>query len=330
MDEIILICDHSNTIEKRKNLLDLILKLREKYKVALVSHVNLGSDIVDSLDYYFYNKDNNLNYDYNLKIFKYFKSETLNINYKPIQLFSTHIFAILNMLIPAMAFLKSSGCKILHVFEYDLKIKNFNIFEENKKKLESFDFIGYKKTYTGRKNNHFYTHSGEFFSIKLDNIDYELLNFPKNLNNHYTQVLIQLFNENNHTVAELLFYEIFVKKIKHLLIDQNLLNEYVDYNLQDSRKNNNIQGLENNIVFILDQQTLKVFNNCVDESKDRVVTLIIDNSKVITYDVKKYTWFIKTTNISNFEFIKVYIDDKFLTEITMKSPYIVKLNKNEK
>ena len=329
MDEIILICDHSNTILKRKNLLDLIMVLKKKYKVALVSHINLSSDIVDCLDYYFYHENNNLNYDYDLKPYKFFKSGDINIKFKPFKMFSTHIFAILEMLGSAMCYLKSCGYDIVHVVEYDLKVKSLDIFEKNKKELKTYDFFGYKKFFYPENGDEFYTHCGELFSLRLDKIDYSLLNFSKKQYNNLKTKLLDLYEDKKHTVAELLFYEVFIKKVKHKLVDREILNNSVIANLENSGINNSIHSLENNLVFILDKEKLKILGICLQENKNRMVTLIVDNNKVITYHIEKHTWFLKSTNISHFNLIKVYIDDKFLTEISMESPYIVKLKKNE-
>ena len=58
MSEIVLITDFSNTSEKKLILKKLIGQINSKYKICLASHCVLPFDIVEEVDFYFYDKNN--------------------------------------------------------------------------------------------------------------------------------------------------------------------------------------------------------------------------------------------------------------------------------
>ena len=151
MKKIFLIVDYSDTVDKQLRLINLIKSIKENgYEVAICSHIKLPIIVIDEVDYYFYDKNNDLSFDQELLLYKYYTTDFFTIKHKPLSFYSLHITAALHMLIPSLQYLKKIGYDIVHKIEYDVIIKNVSEFIENEKIIEKddLDFVGFRKQQT--------------------------------------------------------------------------------------------------------------------------------------------------------------------------------------
>jgi hypothetical protein len=136
----------------------------------VVSHSVIPDDIVEKCDYYFYDKKNELLYDYNLRSKPWFAP----MGDRPILsiftgFFNTHL-AIWRMLILGNSIAKNCGYRKMHHIEYDCSISNFDEIINNSDLLESYDAITYNKTELGVDDILF----GTYQAYRLDSLHEDL------------------------------------------------------------------------------------------------------------------------------------------------------------
>jgi hypothetical protein len=148
MNDLILVTAFCNTKEKEETLRRLvgqISKNKDSFDLMVISHSVIPDDIVEKCDYYFYDKKNELLYDYNLRSKPWFAPG----GERPILsvftgFFNTHV-AIWRMLILGNSIAKNCGYRKVHHIEYDSSILNFEVIKNNSDLLDSYDAITYNK-----------------------------------------------------------------------------------------------------------------------------------------------------------------------------------------
>lgn len=320
MKKIFLITDYSDTTEKKKKLIELLTNIKNNdYEVALASHISHDRSITDLTDYYFFDKKNDLNYDYEFKIYRTFTAEDFDISFKPLKMFSTHIFAILKILYPSLTFLKSSDYDIVHVIEYDNRFKNFDFLKEIESELFYYDSVIIRKTFLGGTDNEFYTHSGEFFSLNLKNIDYKHIEYNKS---EINKVYLDSIAKYVYNVPETVFFEKTLKNLNLKIKESNFLNDNLFYNEENSYSNHKIEFLENNISIYKQNHKFYIFANSINDLRDNEILLIYDDSEIQKIKLKGI-WLIEEIKKQKFERIKILVNNILVTEMDKNSDYIV-------
>lgn len=149
MNDLIMVTAFCDTKEKEETLRTLVNQIstqKNNFDLMVISHSVIPDDIVEKCDYHFYDKKNELLYEYDLRSKPWFAPmgdrRILSIF---TGFFNTHL-AIWRMLILGNSIAKNCGYRKVHHIEYDSSIVNFDEIEENSNLLESYDAITYNKT----------------------------------------------------------------------------------------------------------------------------------------------------------------------------------------
>lgn len=174
MEEIYLIAAHSETPKQKDLLRKLVSSLKNSSKNILVaSHVPIPSDVLEMVDYSFYNKKNELLTDSRYKGFLTLHTVDCKVASKNFFSYNS-VLAIYHLFFPSLMICKNEGFRIVHYIEYDSEINDFQEFESNVSLLkEGNDAIIYNKD-TNPEN---FFMSGEFMSLNLDSFSYDELNY---------------------------------------------------------------------------------------------------------------------------------------------------------
>ena len=294
MSEIVLITDFSNTSEKKLILKKLIGQIKSKYEICLASHCILPFDIVEEVDFYFYDKNNLHITDNSLKGIRYFCNDDFCISHKSYFLPSTHIPAILRLWQLSLSFLKNAGYKIIHILEYDSLIKDLNIFEINKSKLEEYDVVLYEKDKCM---------VGSLISINLEKFQFETFKYDY-------QKIFDLYKkthlENILFSSERTIYDLIFKNKKILTLGNLELEKFLDFRKYQIMSEN-----------ILSKHTFTFYKNNDDlmfffhnaTNKEVSFDLIINDNFFINLKIQPQTWHTKNVEITDIKNSKAFIDD---------------------
>ena len=174
MKDLILISSFCNTKLKEETLRNLVNKVntqKDYFDLMIVSHTTIPLDIQDKCNYVFYDSNNELLYDWDLRSKPWFDPG----NERPILsvftgFYNTHL-AIWRMLIIGNSLAKNLGYTKLHHIEYDSIINDFSELYDNSKLLNTHDSVYYKKTQDTVDDILF----GTYQAYRLDTLHEELL-----------------------------------------------------------------------------------------------------------------------------------------------------------
>lgn len=170
---LVVILSHADTEDKIEILIESINSIKKQnYDILISSHINIPDYINDMVDYFIYDKENELINDDISQIFIWMKAVGYEHHY-PIK--NYHAYAVLELIKNASFFAESKGYENVHFINYDYVINDENILLEHNKLLVDNDIISYDWTNYGGLNSKYIT-SG-FFSVRNKNF----LNLIKNI-----------------------------------------------------------------------------------------------------------------------------------------------------
>jgi len=175
MKDLILITAFCNTTEKENYLRNLVsvIKKESNFDILITSHSVLPEDIINSVDYYFYDKENKLLKDFDLRNAAWFDPNGQGpINSIFTGFYNTHL-AVWKLIIMGNSIAKNLGYKKVHHIEYDTEIQNFIELSENSELLNEYEFIYYDIIKEGSSN----LLLGSFQSYLLDSLDPILIDY---------------------------------------------------------------------------------------------------------------------------------------------------------
>jgi hypothetical protein len=179
MKDLIMISSYCNTKEKEevlRNLVSQISKQKDIFDIMIVSHTVVPDDISDKCDLVFYDKKNELLYDWDLRCKPWFNpGNTRQIMSIFTGSFNTHL-AIWRMLILGNSLAKNIGYNKVHHIEYDTSINDFAELIENSKLLDEYDCVTYTKTKDTVDSILF----GSYQAYRLDTLHEDLLKLNEN------------------------------------------------------------------------------------------------------------------------------------------------------
>jgi hypothetical protein len=293
MSEIVLITDFSNTSSKKLILKELISQINSKYEICLTSHCVLPFDIIEDVEFYLYDKKNPYINNNSLKGIRYFTTTDFTITYKSYLLPASHIPAILRLWQLSLSFLKSAGYKIIHVLEYDTLIKDLNIFEINKNKLEDNDVVLYQKD--GNM-------VGSLISINLEKFQFETFEYDY-------QKIFDLY-EKTHLESivfssERTIYDLIFKNQKVLKLDNQELEKFLDFGKYQIMSENVLN--KNTFTFYKDSTDLMFFVH--NGAKNEIsFDLIVNDIFFMNLKIPPNVWNIRKVDVSSLKSSRAFID----------------------
>lgn len=309
MREIVNICDYSNTIDKQISLLKLIRDLKKTYDVCISSHVPLPTWIVEEVDYYFFYKKNLLSQNPKFAYYKWYLTDTWKINYKPFFTHTSHTQAILSLVLPSLTFLKSLGyCKV-HMIEYDTILKNFDEFIFNSKKLEEFDAVGYIEIIMGNNFENPLWFLGAYHALNLNSFTYEELSYDFDEIEKIMCSVSDESDENTHYEGEQVIFRKLYNNKKIFPQDPSMCYKSLDTNNQNIHAGKYFSNLNNFTVYLKDK-TLWFFASNEEFTNVENIKIIIDDSKILNFNVRPRTWINTQIHTDSFEKIMVIFNDQ--------------------
>ena len=175
---LVVILSHADTEDKIEILIESINSIKKQnYDILISSHINIPDYINDMVDYFIYDKENELiMYDeYTSKpnvVFVWMKALGYEQHY-PIKF--NHAYAVLELIKNASFFAESKGYENVHFINYDYVINDENVLLANNTLLIENDIISYDWNNYGAVNSEHI--SSGFFSVKNN----KFLNLIRNI-----------------------------------------------------------------------------------------------------------------------------------------------------
>lgn len=205
--------------EKRKQMLrNLVYSInKDNFDIIVSSHTNIPDDIFDKLDYFIYEKNNELDFDISHKFYFYFENQNFIVTTTEPKKYN-HFKPVIRHIISGLSYAKTLGYKKVHYFEYDSLVINDSELIENSKLLDEYSAIYYKPPHMS------YPNSPISFNIdKISDLWFNLddNNFDKFLNSKNSSKLVeeyewQLLTKYNN-IFEKKFEDLHNKGIKAAL-----------------------------------------------------------------------------------------------------------------
>jgi hypothetical protein len=203
MKDLITVFTYCPDNERKKVLRDLLSQLnviRDKFDILVVSHSQIPDLCYDNLDYFYYDKNNKLLYDFDLNNNFWFKSESFYVNSTTVYPKSTHL-AIYNLLYYTFNFAKHKGYNKVHCIEYDINLTDVKLFNLVSSHLDDVNTVMFK-----REDGWIF---GTYFAFTIDNFSDEyflydeekILDTLRNSNSKMTENITPLIlTSNNRTI----------------------------------------------------------------------------------------------------------------------------------
>jgi len=295
-------CDNTVKEDALRNLVKQINEHSEKFDIFIFSHTPIPQDISEKVNFSFYDKKNELLYDWDLRCKPWFDPN----NERPILSiftgnYNTHL-AIWRMIILGNIIAKNCGYKKVHHLEFDSEIQDFSEFYNNSDLLDKFDSVIYNKLVSTVDPILF----GTYQAYRVDKLPNELLILDENK-------IKSEIRESDHKSPELMLYEFLTKT--------NNYNIKLKDNLD---KNGNKFGMSHNklssghtawCVPYYDRLTHKlgfVIWNMEETNQDIKVSLLYNDEKFINFGIikPKHWTLIDLDDYSNAKKLVVLHNDK--------------------
>lgn len=295
MKEIFLITAHPKDEIQKTYLRNLVYKLKEAGKKIMVSsHVPIQDDIHDAVDYYFFNRKNDLLTDGKYKGYLSMHYESFIVESKNFFSYNS-VLACYQIMLPAMLVCKSEGFDVIHLMEYDTVIEDFSVLDENALSVLSsdLDFIIYNKHH----NPDEFFMNGEYLCINARNLPLEHFS--------YTEDFLKTEAEN-HKMGEATTFNFFIKDKKYLVKKSS---EIRGFKLGLHHTDNSDGKLLAPLI-MEDNSVCIFFSN--RSSNKKILLAVIDGDRCITKNVSPNEWHMfPVGNLGDFNEITLYVDDKF-------------------
>lgn len=291
-----------------KNLLKSLENIKQDFDVLICSHSKIDNDTLNEVDYFFYDKSNELIYDLdyiNQPWFSPTEGQTLYSTY--ITGYSTYL-TVYRLFISGLGIAKTMGYEKVHYIEYDTYFNSTNELYENDMLLDTYGAVNYKKEYKNFENN-LQWGIGNFMSINVNKVDNIFLEY----NNEKLLNLIKNHpsKTNERTTEEILSKSSLYSKSYDLLINQKILT-----NLSSDTKKDKMSiwavpfynPKNNTIDFVC-------WNNKDDNPID--VNVIVNKNKLLEFkQVRKFEYYLRELGpIEEINNILIIINNKIKTNI---------------
>jgi hypothetical protein len=179
MKDLFLVTAHCDMPEKEdvlRGLINDLQKVKESFDVMLFSHVAIPTDIARKTDYSFYDKKNELLYDWNLRSKPWFSPGNSGAILSVFCGFHSSQLACWRMIILGNMIAKGLGYQKIHHIEYDTRVHDFSEMFDNSKILDSEEAV----VYDYKEGEHVDSLPlGSYFCYRIDSLHPTLLNLDE-------------------------------------------------------------------------------------------------------------------------------------------------------
>lgn len=304
--------------EKRKQMLrNLVYNInKENFDIIISSHTNIPEDVFNKVDYFIYEKKNELDFEISHKFYFYFENQNFVVTTTEPKKYN-HFVPVIRHIISGLIYAKKLGYKKVHYFEYDTLITDDSELLENSKLLDDYSAVYYKPPHMSYPNSP--------ISFNLDKIsqlwfDLDNNNFEKFLNSKNSSKLVEEYEWQLLTKYE----NIFEKKFEDL--NKNGIQAALNFDLESNKWIvplydissdcisifswvENQEDVNSNVCIIVNEEKVfKIERNIKGlwslkpigaKSEIKKITIIVDDVVKNSYDFSKISMekFIKHNNI---------------------------------
>ena len=287
---------------KRKKVLHVLLEklkvIKTNFDILVVSHSKISDMSYDILDYFYYDKNNELLNDFDLNNDFWFENENFKIKTSTIYSHTTHL-AIYSLLYYVFNFAKHKQYNKVHCVEYDINLYNSNLFLKINEKLNECDTIMFKG-----KNGWV---SGVYFAFTLNN-------FPEEYFTYNKEDIIRKLRDSNSKMTENITPSILDVNGRTMHFESlETLNPNGIYQTVDSHKNNEL----NWCVPVYDNFSEKIYFFVYNENGGEFKIDVVNGKKHFQiFNDKIKLWSItEIGNINETKKIIIMVNDKVKKEI---------------
>lgn len=313
-NEVILITAYTPDEHRMDLLRNLITKLKShNKKVVVSSHSKIADDVLDLVDYFIYDSNNQL-LIYNepegwVKTTCTPTSETIIT--KHTLYLGSPVLAHWRTLSNGLVLCKSVGFKYVHYIEFDTDVNNIMEIDANTKLLINGNAnVVYTFPEDIDEPKLYFNLEGHYNVWNLDYYTFDELVF--------NEIRSRKILQDNQGCCEWAYYDFFIKNKPHIIKNQHTLHSkgitldlhHNTWNLLSSKKliepTLYVNKENNNIEFYI--------NNCFEESL--IFNFIINNSREHNQEILPNHWSITPlSNIFETNNLSIYLNGKFLREI---------------
>jgi hypothetical protein len=313
-EEVILITAHTPDESRTEMLRNLVTKLKHhSKKIVISSHSKIAEDIIDLVDYFIYDSNNQL-LIYNEPEGWIKTTCTPNssvIITKDSLYLGSPVLAHWRTLSNGLMLCKSVGFKYVHYLEFDTDINSIVEIDINTKLLKDGNAnVVYTFPEDIENPKPYFNLEGHYNVWNLEHYTFEELSFNETLSRKILQ--------DNQGCCEWAYYDFFIRNKPHLIKNQYTLPSkgiildlhHNTWNLLSSRKliepTLYVNKENNNIEFYLD--------NVFEESLN--LNFIVNHSIENTQEILPYHWVnYPIYNLYEINSLLVYLNGSFLREI---------------
>ena len=320
-NDIFLIIAHTPDRYRENLLRDLINDLKElDQDILLVSHTIQSQDIIDSVDYYIYDKENLLLKTYETECYTSFGHGSIKIQSQLNCFHATnHSIAALKLVYTGLSMAKILGYKKLIQIEYDTKINNINYLPEVNSRLNEYECL-----YFG--NDEF--SDGQIYGFNLDAYDFTEIVYDENF------LRKEIADVDNWGMAEKIFLKTLIKTKKYLICSRDERDE----NLIVDLSNKNEIGLKYTLTPIYRAENDTVYFLFYNRCGQQITYDIILNNQIVHIngstslnefelqplcqynELNTLKFIVNDTDVYFYDFI----NDNYLKEVVLKQKSIIK------
>jgi len=279
------------------NLLVRLQSVRNDFDILVVSHSPISDISLGLVDYFYYDKNNELITDFNLTNKFWFRENDFVINSSLVYPFSTHL-AIYSLLYYTFNFSFHRGYKKIHFIEFDIDLEDINLIYNVNEDLNDNDAVLF------RGDNEWVV--GVYFASTLNGFDVERFRYDRE------EILKQLSQSDNR-MTERVTPDILCKDRKPKYRKVFEINEN-NSQLSDEHKNSDLKWAVPVVVKDTNEVNFFIYNEIGD---NHIVDLFVDNQHWF-FNVNNGPGIWNLTNIGDLTQISeilVLVDKKIVNKI---------------
>jgi len=179
-------CPDNKRKKVLQDLLDKLKPLKDRFDILVISHSPISEISYDDIDYFYYDKNNTLLYDFDLNNNFWFENNMFNVNSTTVYPKSTHL-AIYSLLYYTFNFANHKQYNKVHCIEYDINLLDNNLIIDINNSLDTYDAVMFKG-----ENGWVY---GTYFASTLDN-------FPKDYFKYNKENILTTLRDSDSRMTE--------------------------------------------------------------------------------------------------------------------------------
>lgn len=301
MKDLITVFTYCPDNKRKKILHELLEKLKvikTSFDILVVSHSKISDLSYENLDYFYYDKNNELLSDFDLNNDFWFENDSFKIKTSTIYSQNTHL-AIYSLLYYVFNFAKHKRYNKVHCIEYDINLYDSNLFVKINEKLNKYDTIMFKG-----KNGWV---SGVYFAFTLNN-------FPEEYFMYNKEKIIEKLRYSDTKMTENITPSILSVNGRTVFFESlETLNPKEVYQIVDSHKNNEL----NWCVPVYDKISNKIYFFVYNEKGGNFKIDVINGKKhfqIFNNQINLWS-IIEIGDINETKKIIVMVNDKVKKEI---------------